>query len=400
MTVVTKYFNCNVLTDGQILPKDLWVEDGRIVDPDIIFYDLRKSPDVEIDCLGSLVAPGFIDLQINGAFGVDFTHSCGEGLDIVRKGLLQYGVTGFCPTIVTTSESSYHKVLPKLKRCAGDELGAAILGAHVEGPFISEHKLGAHNITNTKTLEQTSMTDTYGSLENISIVTMAPELEGSMAAIKMLAEKGIVVSVGHTSADMYTGLKAVENGAKFITHLFNAMLPFHHRDPGIVGLIASSPSDNRQMYFGLIADGIHTHPAALKIAHKINPKGLVLVTDAISVAGLSDGIHHLADKQIELKNSKAYIADTNTLCGSTTSLDECLRCFINATDCSVPEAIEAVTLHPAQVLGIENVKGTLNFGADADFVLLGNNLNVLSTWIGGQCVYKNKKGSGFVVKKN
>lgn len=118
-----------------------------------------------------------------------------------------------------------HKILPKLKRCNGSEQGAAVLGAHVEGPFISSLKPGAHNISNTKTIANTMLTDTYGSLENIEIVTLAPELNGSMEAIKLLSDNGIVVSLGHTSSDMETGIQAVQNGATFITHLFNAMLP-------------------------------------------------------------------------------------------------------------------------------------------------------------------------------
>jgi len=397
MTIITKFFNCNILKNGRILTQDLWVEDGKIANPEIIFYDKKKNPDIEIDCQGSLITPGFIDLQINGAFGVDFTHDGGEGLDIVRKGLLQFGVTGFCPTIISTTSSNYHKILPKFKRCCGDEQGAAILGAHVEGPFISSKKVGAHNISNIKSLEHTNLKDTYGSLENIGIVTLAPELNGSMEVIKLLSNNGIVVSLGHTSSDMETSIQAVKNGATFITHLFNAMHPFHHRDPGLIGLITCPPTDT--IYYGIISDGTHTHPAALKIAHKVNPKGLVLVTDALSAIGLPDGIHHLGDKQIEVKNLKAYIANTNTLCGSVTSLDECMRYFIKSTSCSVPEGIETITLHPAQVLGIQHLKGTLNYGADADFVLLGDKLNVKSTWINGQCVFKHNSGSGFIRRK-
>ncbi|KAE9544858.1 hypothetical protein AGLY_000401 [Aphis glycines] len=390
MNIVTKYFNCNILKDGKILTQDLWVVDGRIANPEIIFYDKKKIPDVEIDCLGSLITPGFIDLQINGAFGVDFTYHKGDGLDIVKKGLLQYGVTGFCPTII----------LPKFKRCNGNEQGAAILGAHVEGPFISKLKHGAHSIFNIKTLENSNITDTYGSLNNIAIVTLAPELNGSMETIKLLSNQGIVVSLGHTSSDMETSIQAVKNGATFITHLFNAMLSFHHRDPGLIGLIACPPSVEKPLFFGIIADGTHTHPTALKIAHKINSEGLVLVTDALSAIGLPDGIHYLGDKQIEVKNSKAYIANTNTLCGSVTPLDECMRYFLNATNCSVAEAIETITLHPAKVLGIQQFKGTLNYGADADFVFLGNKLNVQSTWINGQCVFKHSSGAGYIEKKN
>lgn len=146
------------------------------------------------------------------------------------------------------------------------------------------------------------------------------------------------------------------------------------------------PKD-RTVYFGIIADGVHTHPSALRIAHRTHPHGLCLVTDAISALGLEEGIHHIGQMNLEVKQGKAFVAGTNTLCGSIAPLDECVRIFMKATNCQVVYAIEAATLHPAKCLKIEKTKGTLDFNSDADFILLDDNLNVLSTWINGQCVH-------------
>lgn len=145
----------------------------------------------------------------------------------------------------------------------------------------------------------------------------------------------------------------------------------------------------KQIYFGLISDGVHTHPAALRIAHRIHPEGLILVTDAISALGLDAGTYRLGQYEIEVRNGKAYISGTNTLCGSIAPLDECIRIFKRATNCSSVYAIEAASLHPAKCLGIEGQKGTLNYGGDADFVFLDDELMVKSTWIAGECVFEN-----------
>lgn len=144
----------------------------------------------------------------------------------------------------------------------------------------------------------------------------------------------------------------------------------------------------KTVYFGIISDGIHTHPAALRIAYRAHPEGLVLVTDAISAMGLEGGTHHIGQLAIEVRDSKAYIVGTNTLCGCIATMNQCVQIFKEATACSMEYALEAASLHPAQVLGISDTKGTLNFGADADFIMINDNLDVLSTWIAGECVYK------------
>ncbi|GAV08426.1 hypothetical protein RvY_18117 [Ramazzottius varieornatus] len=413
---VVRMRDCRILREGRIIKEDLWIRNGHIIDPEVLFFEERRSADISVDCL-FLIAPGFIDIQINGGFGVDFSSctedSIEEAIALVRKRLVAYGVTAFCPTIITSSPALYHQLLPHIKRSEGGLHGAEILGIHLEGPFISKDKKGAHRLELVRQDLDGGMSEleeTYGSLKETAIITIAPELRGCMEAIRYLSQRGIVVSLGHSGADIVLAQEAVRNGARCMTHLFNAMPPFHHRDPGMIGLIAqakaapalgqgclkalasdltsASAAQEDVVYFGLIADGVHTHTASLKIAYRAHPKGAILVTDAISAMGMPVGRHNLAGVEIEVTGDTAHIAGTNTLCGSVATMDRCVRSFLTATQCSLVEALEVASLHPAQLLGLDRRKGTLAFGADADFVVLDQDLEVLATFIAGQCVWR------------
>lgn len=263
---------------------------------------------------------------------------------------------------------------------------------HLEGPFISREKRGAHPEAYLRSFEANAFHDvlaTYGPLDNVCIVTLAPELDRSHEVIQALTAQGIRVSLGHSVADLRAAEVAVQSGATFITHLFNAMLPFHHRDPGIVGLLTSDQlPPGHCIFYGMIADGIHTNPAALRIAHRAHPQGLVLVTDAVPALGLGNGRHTLGQQEVEVDGLIAYIAGTKTLGGSIAPMDVCVRHFLQATGCSVESALEAASLHPAQMLGLEKTKGSLDFGADADFVVLDDTLHVQATYISGELVWQ------------
>lgn len=284
------------------------------------------------------------------------------------------------------------QVLPQIKVHSGGPDGAGVLGLHLEGPFISLEKKGAHPERYLQTFRSGGMEDlmeAYGGLENVAMVTLAPELPHSQSVVRELSQRGVTVSLGHSVADLSQAEDAVRHGASFITHLFNAMLPFHHRDPGIVGLLTSDQIPaGRTVYYGMIADGIHTNPAALRIAHRAHPAGLVLVTDAIMAMGLPPGRHTLGQQTIEIQGLHAYVAGTKTLSGSIATMDMCVRHFRQASGCSVEEALEAASLHPAQLLGISQKKGNLDYGADADLVLLDDGLHVRATYISGEEVWR------------
>uniref|UniRef100_A0A8C1J0M6 N-acetylglucosamine-6-phosphate deacetylase n=1 Tax=Cyprinus carpio TaxID=7962 RepID=A0A8C1J0M6_CYPCA len=412
---ITQFVNCRILKDHKLQWEDLWVREGKILNPEKLFFDEEGFADHKVDCEDKIIAPGFIDVQINGGYGIDFSQASSDirgGVALVAKKILEHGVTSFCPTLVTSPSDIYHKVIPELRVQDGGPEGAGVLGIHLEGPFISEEKRGAHPPKFLRTFKAGGLADLmeiYGHLDNVAMVTLAPELANSAAAIHELSGRGIAVSLGHSMADLSQAEEAVQHGAKFITHLFNAMLPFHHRDPGIVGLLTSDRvPPGRTVYYGMIADGIHTHPAALRIAHRAHPAGLVLVTDAVMAMGLPPGRHTLGQQQIDIQGLHAYltglrhllsafshvfihsflISGTTTLSGSIATMDMCVRHFREASGCTVEAALEAASLHPAQMLGISHRKGTLEYGTDADFVVLDDTLTVRETYIAGQQVWR------------
>ncbi|RUS25784.1 hypothetical protein BC938DRAFT_471672 [Jimgerdemannia flammicorona] len=415
---IYKVVNCRLLQDHKIVENSyLWFQNGRIIKPEDLFFTSYREPDEIIDAKGLLIAPGFIDLQINGAFGVDFTTDAESGksdeelvkdIEKVSRGLLKYGCTSYLPTVVSSKTGVYHKALPLLRPRPGSVLaGAEILGAHIEGPFIAEGKKGAHN-PNVLSAAPRGITDldarygpelafkkpdARGDIERaVRLITIAPELEGLLEAVPELVSRGITVSIGHSEARIADAEAAVAKGTTFITHLFNAMQAFHHRDPGIIGVLGSthlpipishkhhpspsitSPSPTKpdpRPFYGLICDGVHCHPNSVKIAYYSHPRGAILVTDALSSMGLPPGTYSLAGRTIIVDDKLgAYIEGTTTLAGSTITIDACVRNFVRFTGCSLVEAIDAATIHPAKLLGIEKRKGALRIGADADLVFL------------------------------
>eukprot|EP00056_Hartaetosiga_gracilis_P021439 m.24163 g.24163 ORF g.24163 m.24163 type:complete len:409 (-) comp9081_c0_seq1:100-1326(-) len=393
---VTRLKNGKIFVNGKFVKEDLWVSDGKIVDPESLFFSSKQSADVEIDVSGYVIAPGFIDIQLNGGFGVDFSSGAdsdevASGVSLVRRNLLQHGVTGFCPTLITSPVKTYHEVIPKIKKSRGGRKGAAVLGLHLEGPFISLKKKGAHpeEFIRKEEAGYASLEQVYGEdMSSVAIVTLAPEHEYSENVIRSLVEKKIRVNIGHTTATIDCAERAMMQGATGITHLFNAMSSFHHRDPGVVGLLPYGAEGRYKFWYGLIADGHHTHDASMRIAYKTFPKGCVLITDATEAMGLEPGEHHLGEQTVVLNDShRLTIKGTDTLAGSVATMDLSVRRFsiISGRE----GAIEAATLHPAQYLGLDHKIGKLDFGFDADFVILSLEMHVMATFIGGKCFYSN-----------
>lgn len=244
-----QFRNCRLLRDHRLHRSlDLWVRNGRVIDPESVFFDERRPADRVVDCAGAICAAGFIDLQINGGYGIDFSNtpdgvSVADGVRLVARELLAHGVTAFCPTLVTSPPETYHRVLPQIRRQAGGRRhGATVLGTHLEGPFINVEKKGAHpapyirdfRATGSAAAENGSdddawraLVETYGEqgLQDVSIVTLAAEKPGARQAIAELTRRGVAVAQGHSMADLSEGEAGVRSGAGLITHLFNAMLP-------------------------------------------------------------------------------------------------------------------------------------------------------------------------------
>ena len=387
---VIKFTNCLLVKGDALVNEDLWVSStsGKILNGQEILYEHRTAPEEIVDLGGRILSPGFIDTQLNGAYGFDFSVIPDEGASAYVKGvhrvnrsLVATGVTSYLPTMTSQLPEVYQTALPFLgpsEATREPSYGSESLGAHCEGPFLSPTKNGIHNTTVLREpilaisdLEACYGTENLQTPSPIKLITLAPELPGALASIQSLADRGIVVSIGHSEATYEEAKASIRTGASMITHLFNAMRPLHHRNPGIFGLLGTPSSTIQKPYFGIIADGIHLHPTSIKIAWNAHPEGLILVTDAMRLAGMPDGTYDWTNgSRIVKQGSLLTLEENGKIAGSSIQLVDCVTNFLNWTGASVPEAIKAVTETPAKMLGLQHVKGTLREGADADLVVL------------------------------
>ena len=338
-----------------------------------------------LDASGLLLAPGFIDLQLNGGFGNDFTRNP-YSLWRVADQLPQHGVTAFLPTIITSPLSTVRLAQEILYSGPPEGFnGSRAIGLHVEGPFLNPAKRGAHNPDH---LRPPSVKDVanWSPEKGIRLVTLAPELLGAMDVIAALTKRGVVVSAGHSMATYDQARTSVMAGITYATHLFNAMPELHHRHPGLIGAVLS----DERVTIGLIADGIHVHPSVVKLIwHMTGSDRLNLVTDAMAALGMPPGHYALGDYKVTVTREKATLSN-GTLAGSILSMDQALRNLLNYTGCSQAEAVRTITTTPATVLGIANHKGQIAPGFDADLVLLTPDFMVVATVIGGQIAYQDE----------
>jgi N-acetylglucosamine-6-phosphate deacetylase len=346
-------------------------------------------PEAEvIDASDQIAVPGFIDLQINGAGGGDLMEGSYESLALVARTLARFGTTAFLPTIITAPESEILRALDGISAaCARIENGATPLGIHLEGPFLSKTKRGTHPPEHLRTPELGLLERAYqASRGKLKIITLAPELDGGLKLISAAAEMGIIPSLGHSEATYEQALRAIEAGARHSVHVFNAMRPFSHRDPGIIAALLNDERISTE----IITDGIHVHPAAVKLftrAKRLDQ--IVLSTDSISAAGMPDGTYRLGGRYIQVTGGACRDAE-GRLAGSSLTQDRALRNLIAWSGLSLREALMTATVNPAKVLGLDS-KGILAAGCDADVVLLNSKLEVQKTIIKGRVAY-NKKG--------
>lgn len=336
-----------------------------------------------LEASGLIVAPGFLELQLNGAFGSDFTRTPERIWDVGGK-LARYGVTSFLPTILSTSPKHIRNAQNALEdRPAGDFTGAFPLGLHIEGPYLNPGKKGAHNPKYLRPPTVGEVAD-WSPENGIRMVTIAPELGGALATIEALTQRGVIVAAGHSLAGYEETRSGIEAGIRYATHIFNAMPAIHHREPGLVGALLS----DERVVVGLIADGIHVHSALVKILWQLLRDGrLNLVTDAMAALGKEPGTYRLGDLTVTVTGDTARLAD-GTLAGSVLSLDKALRNLLDYTGCGLAEAIRTVTSTPATVIGLGDRKGQIAPGFDADLVLLTSDFQVEATLIDGSIAYR------------
>jgi N-acetylglucosamine-6-phosphate deacetylase len=329
--------------------------------------------------IAGLLCPGFIDLQINGAFGADIGSDPNAIRTLVTK-LPATGVTSFLPTLISSPPERYEEFFDALEEGAIAR-GARILGAHLEGPFLAPGRKGAHDPANLRPIDLGFLRELLRS-GKVKVMTLAPELLNSLEAIELLLEGGAVASAGHTEATYEEIIRAAEVGLSQGTHLYNAMRPLAHREPGTVGALLT---DDR-LRVGIISDGVHVHEAALRLAYRAKgSEGLILVTDAMEAAGMVPGDYELGGRRVHLENGAVWLPD-GTLAGSALTMDEAVRNATKFLGVSLTEAVRMASEVPASALSLEG-RGKIAAGCDADFVLLDARGTVLETIVGGRTVY-------------
>jgi len=363
-----------LLLEGSLIRGAIQIDGGKIAR---VFHS--AIPDDALHA--SIVAPGFIDVQVNGAFGFDVAQP--GGIREIARRLAQTGVTSFLPTVISSPPEVYTR-LPDELEAGRAILGAHPLGLHVEGPLLSPARAGAHP---RAPIESADLDCLLPLIERdaLRMITLAPERPKALAWIKRLGGHGVVCSLGHTDCDDATFRDAVDAGATLVTHLYNAMSPFHHRVPGAIG----AALDDDRVTVSLIADGVHCHPVAARLA--LRAKGVsrvLLCTDGVAAVGMGPGRYRLGSENIVVDQHVARLED-GTLAGSTLTLDRAVREMIAMTRCSTTDALRMASNVPARVLKLPT-KGRIATGFDADLTLLDEHLGVTATLVGGRIAYRRK----------
>jgi len=360
------------LSDKGFVSGYLECENGKIV---------SYSPDSEnkADINAHYVLPGFIDIHTHGAMGGDTIDCDYDALVTIKKYMAEHGTTAFLPTTVSDTAENITNAIENVKKVKKEiDEGADIAGMYIEGPYFTEKFKGAHLLEFLKAPSKEEFDNMLKAADGLlKVMCVAPEYENSEEFIKYAIEKGVVVSIAHTAATYDTVMKAISDGATNITHLYNAMSPFTHREPGTVGAAFSSDTTCE-----LICDGFHVHPASALIA--IKQKGsrkIALISDSLAPAGLPDGNYKLGAQDVIVKGGKATIPAGN-LAGSTTNI---LQCFKNIISWGVPieDAVRMASETPANAAKL-TAKGKIEKGFDADFTILDENLSLCKTIVGGK----------------
>lgn len=351
--------------DGNFLEQTLYVNDHRLVDKAEYQYDGEV-----IDAEGLLVLPGLVDIHSHGAAGEDFSDGNPEGF----KKILQYekrcGITSYCPTSMTFPKERLRQIFASIKG-AQTEDGATVVGINMEGPFLDPAKKGAHvekwiaapDVAFVRELNQ----DADGL---VRLVTLAPNMDGAEEFIKEMHEE-VCISLGHTAADYDCASRAMKLGAHHVTHLYNAMQPFGHRAPGLIGAAMDDP----ECMVELICDGYHIHPSAIRAAFRMfGPERVILISDSMRATGMENGTYELGGQEVTVKDRKAVLKD-GTLAGSATNL---YGCMCKAVEFGIPleQAIMAATANPARSIGIFDRVGSIRIGKQADLLLVSENLEL------------------------
>jgi N-acetylglucosamine-6-phosphate deacetylase len=379
--------NVNSITPFRIIENSGIIIEGKKIAEIGKLEDLSFDPDEEyefFDFDGMYAVPGFIDLHVHGGLGYGFEDEDEDALFKISEFFFQHGTTGLLATLYPKPEKEFIRELRRLADFI-EQNHSNIWGIHLEGPFLNPEERGAMN---PDYLLKPSL-DAWYTLRDagrgfIKIMTIAPELPGAYEVMREAALDGVILSIGHSIADIDEIQTAIHNGAAHVTHMFNAMKPFHHRDPGVI--TGSLLFD--ELKIELIADGIHVHPMVMKLLYKIKgASGIILITDAMKMCGLPDGEYEFADQKVIVKDKKIFLED-GTLAGSMLTMERAVKVMVELVDVPITSAVRMASLNPARVLGKEHRKGILATGKDADIVVLDKDFNVHMTIYEGEIKYK------------
>lgn len=352
--------------DGTFRKMDLYVKDHKIV-----ASEEEVTDKTVIDAEGLLVIPGLVDVHSHGAFGYDFSDGNPEELKEILRYEKRSGITSYCPTSMTLPKERLAQIFQSVKTAESLEDGAAVRGINMEGPFLDPARKGAHVeewICRPDAEYFRQLNEMSGGL--VKLVTLAPNVDGAMEFIKEVHDE-VTISLGHTSAGYDCCAEALKLGAHHVTHLYNAMQPLAHREPGLIG----AASDDPQCMAELICDGYHIHPSAVRAAFRLfGPERMILVSDSMRAAGMEDGLYELGGQEVIMKDRKATLRN-GTLAGSATNLFDCMR---KAVEFEIPvaDAIFAATRNPAKSIGIYDQVGSLTVGKEADILLVTEDLEL------------------------
>jgi len=357
---------------------------GQFVDGGIEFEETITAAGADItdgeDAQGCYIIPGLIDVHTHGALSQDASDGIPEGLTTMSRHYAKEGVTSWLPTTMTLKEHTLKDAVEVIRDFARPADGAKVAGIHLEGPFLCYAKRGAQAAENLHAPDIGMfhrLNEASGNL--VKLITVAPEEPGALDFIREVSPI-CAVSVGHTVADYDTAMAAFEAGATHVTHLYNGMPSLHHRQPSVIAAASDAGA-----FVELITDGLHIHPAVIRLTHRLFGEKLVLISDSLRCAGMPDGEYDLGGQSITVKDGKATLTGSDTLAGSSIHLMEGLR---RAVSYGVPleAAVTAATLAPAKAIRMADTIGSLDVGKCADFVVLDHDLNVKAVYIDGQRV--------------
>jgi N-acetylglucosamine-6-phosphate deacetylase len=371
-----------IVTPAGTVAGEVSIQGGRIAGVD---RGASASGDGAVDLGGLILAPGYIDTHVHGGGGAQCNSSDPEEIATVARFHSQHGTTSLLATTVAAVPGDLCAALRAIEQSRELAGGASVLGAHLEGPFLSRRRPGAMDPATFLDADAPAAERLLEAGDGIvRLMTLAPELPGALQLIGALVKRGVIASIGHSDASYEDVCAAVGAGARAATHTFNAMSPLHHRRPGVVGAVLDRPEISCE----LICDGIHVAPAAMRLAYRAKgPAGIRLVTDAMQAAGRPDGEYRLGAARVTVADGRATLADGDSIAGSTLTMDAAVRGAVRWLGLTFEEAIALATVNPARLLGLAGRKGSIAPGLDADLIVLDEDLRARATIVAGAWVH-------------